>query len=443
MSEQDPIAEAGNDEQTVIDLWRHLAAEERLQMFKNLPRTDAEELFEDLEAFEQAELLKEMLPAERRGWLRLLAPDDAADLVQQFPREEQVEIISEFDRLTRLEVTALLAYDEDEAGGLMSPRFARLRPEMYVDEALSYLRRQARRQTETMTYAYVLDDQQHLLGVISLRELFTAEPSTKIREVMTTELETVTDTDGEEEVARRLKQSGLVALPVVDESNRMQGIVTVDDVIDVLEESATEDIQKIGGMEALDTPYISTGFLQMLRRRAGWLSALFIGEMFTANAMQHYEDEIAKAVVLALFIPLIISSGGNSGSQASTLIVRSLALGEVRVQHWWKIFIREFGTGLSLGAILGLIGLLRVIYWPGAATLYGEHFTLLGVTVSLSLVCVVLFGTIAGSMLPFILSFCKLDPASASAPFVATIVDVTGVVIYFTVASAILSGTLL
>lgn len=440
MSEETPRA---LEEQSVTELWKHLAPEERLNLFKSLPRAESEDLFEDLDSFEQAGLLKQMLSGERRTWLRLLAPDDAADLIQEFPKEEQGDLVSELDRHTRLEVIALLAYDEDEAGGLMSPRFARLRPEMYVDESISYLRRQARRQTETISYAYVLDEGQHLLGVISLRELFTAEPSTKIRDVMNTDIKTVSDTTGQEEVARLLKQSNLIALPVVDNENKMQGIVTVDDVIDVLEESATEDIQKIGGMQALDAPYISTSFYQMVKRRAGWLSALFLGEMLTATAMQNYQDEISRAVVLALFIPLIISSGGNSGSQASTLLVRSLALGEVKLKHWWKVLLREIGAGLCLGAILGLVGFFRIVFWPNTAGVYGEHYMLLAFAVSSSLIAVVMFGTIAGSMLPFILSALRLDPASASAPFVATLVDVTGLIIYFSVAAVILRGVLL
>ncbi len=432
-----------DDQQSLDELWKDLTAEERLETLKKLPQADAEEQFEKLEAFEQAELIDKMIPAERRNWLRLLAPDDAVDLVQQFPKEEQGLLIAEFDRLTRLEITALLAYDEDEAGGLMSPRFARLRPEMYVDESISYLRRQARRQTETITYAYVLDDQQRLLGVTSLRELFTAEPSTKIRDIMQKEIISVSDTSDNEEAARLLKGSGLVAVPVVDTENKMQGIITVDDVMDVIEESATEDIQKIGGMEALDAPYISTSFPQMVKKRGGWLAALFVGEMFTASAMQGYQDEISKAVVLSLFIPLIISSGGNSGSQASTLIIRSLALGEMRLKHWWRILARELAAGCILGAILGGIGFLRIVLWPNANMLYGTHYVLIGAAVAVSLVGVVIVGTIVGAMLPFVLSSLKLDPASASAPFVATIVDVTGLIVYFSLAALFLTGTVL
>lgn len=428
---------------SILEQWKELPGDEKLEFFLRLPRLDGEDLFEEMESYDQAEVIGMMLPGQRRGWLRLLAPDDAVDLIQQFPKEDQAGLIAELDRLTRMEVTALLAYGEDEAGGLMSPRFARLRPNMFVDESISYLRRQARRQVETISYAYILDENQHLLGVTSLRKLFTSDPWTKISEIMISDLVTVSETTDQEQVARLLKQSGLLALPVLDEENRMQGIITIDDMIDVLEETATEDIQMIGGMQALDEPYISTGFFQMIKRRAGWLAALFVGEMLTATAIQSYQDEISKAVVLALFIPLIISSGGNSGSQASTLIVRSLALGEIKLKHWYKIFLREAGAGIFLGAILGLIGLVRILFWPNALAVYGEHFGMIGIAVSCSLVCVVLFGTIAGSMLPFILSRLRLDPASASAPFVATVVDVTGLVIYFTVARVILSGTLL
>lgn len=223
----------------------------------------------------------------------------------------------------------------------------------------------------------------------------------------------------------------------------MKGIVTVDDIVDVVQEEATEDIQKIGGMEALDGPYLQIGFAHMVRKRGGWLSALFLGEMLTATAMGYYENEIERAVVLALFIPLIISSGGNSGSQASTLVVRAMALGEVRLRDWWRVIRRELAAGLVLGAILGTIGLMRILLWPARAQVYGEHYVLVGLTVACSLIGVVLFGTIAGSMLPFILRSLGFDPASASAPFVATVVDVTGLIIYFTVASLILSGVLL
>ena len=232
-------------------------------------------------------------------------------------------------------------------------------------------------------------------------------------------------------------------MPVVDADDRMKGIVTIDDIVDVVQEEATEDVQKYGGMEALDTPYLQTPFFSMIEKRAGWLSILFIGEMFTASAMGHFEHEIARAVVLALFVPLIISSGGNSGSQASTLVIRAMALGEVKLRDWWRIIQHELAAGLVLGLILGTIGFLRILAWEGLFNTYGEHYMLIAFTVALSLVGVVTWGTLSGSMLPFILRKLGFDPASASAPFVATLVDVSGLIIYFSVADLLLSGTLL
>jgi magnesium transporter len=240
-----------------------------------------------------------------------------------------------------------------------------------------------------------------------------------------------------------LTEHGIKAVPVVDENRHMQGIVMADDLIDVLREEDTEDIQKMGGMEALDGPYLETGFLAMIRKRAGWLVILFLGEMLTASAMTHFEEEIQRAVVLALFIPLLISSGGNSGSQATSLIIRALALREVRLRNWWRVIRREVAAGVVLGAILGFVGLVRILIWQSLWHTYGEHYVLVALTIACSLVGVVTFGTLAGSMLPFILRRCGLDPASASAPFVATLVDVTGLIIYFTIAKVVLTGTLL
>jgi magnesium transporter len=305
------------------------------------------------------------------------------------------------------------------------------------------LRKQGRERVETIYYAYVLDDQQHLLGVVSFRELFGAQPERKVREVMRTDVATVTDQQDQEVVSRVLADHDLVAVPVVDSDGRMKGIVTVDDIVDVVREEATEDIQKIGGMEALDAPYMRIAFWRMMRKRGSWLAVLFLGEMLTATAMGFYEHEIARAVVLALFVPLIISSGGNSGSQASTLVIRAMALGEVQIRDWWRVIRRELGAGLVLGSLLGSIGFLRIIVWQMVSPIYGEHYVLIALTVAASLIGVVTFGTLAGSLLPFVLRSLKFDPASASAPFVATLVDVTGLLIYFSVASVILRGTLL
>ncbi len=428
--------------QVLIENWAHLSKRERLDAFQTLPRGQADDFFLELTGREQCDLLRSLPEDERRIWLRLLAPDDAADLIQLAPAEEHHTLLEQLDENTRREVVALLAYKEDAAGGLMSPRFARLRPDMSIDEAIGYLRRQAAT-VETIYYAYALDEEQHLLGVVSFRDLFKADRNKLVRDVMRKQFVMATDQMDQESVAKLVATHHLLAVPVVDGDGRMQGIVTVDDIVDVVEEEASEDIQKVGGMEALDGPYLQVRFWDMVKKRGGWLAVLFLGEMLTATAMGYFEKEIAKAVVLALFVPLIISSGGNSGSQATTLVIRAMAVGEVRLRDWWRIIRRESATGLALGAFLALIGTARILIWQGIWKTYGEHYAVVAMTVAFSLIGVVLFGTMAGSMLPFILRRCGLDPASASAPFVATLVDVTGLIIYFTVASVVMRGSLL
>lgn len=423
--------------------WSILPLAKRVDVFQAMDRGDADDFFLGLSAQEQAAILVATKNGERRLWFRLLAPDDAADVIQHLPEGERSGFLDMLDEPTRREVTALLAYAEDAAGGLMSPRFARLRPEMTVGEAIRYLQRQAQAKLETIYYAYVLDQDQRLKGVVSFRDLFAAPPHEALTEVLHSDVISVPDTLDQEAVARVIALHDLNALPVVDVDGRMIGIVTIDDIVDVVQEAATEDIQKLGGMEALDTPYMQTSMGAMLKKRAGWLSALFLGEMLTASAMGHYEDEIAKAVVLALFVPLIISSGGNSGSQATTLIIRAMALGEVTIKDWSRIIRRELSAGLALGLILAIIGLARILAWQGLFHTYGDHYREVAATVAVSLVGVVMWGTLAGSMLPFVIRRLGFDPASASAPFVATLVDVSGLVIYFNVAQVLLRGSLL
>ena len=437
----------GSDEAFVAselqDAWHILSLEERVEGFRLLPRADAEELFFTLAARDQYDLIMGLPPGDRRSWLRLLPPDDAADVIQEAPEEERGALMALLDEQTRKEVTALLAYAEDDAGGLMNPRYVRVRPDMTVDEAISYLRKQARERIETLAYAYVADAQQKLLGVVSFRDLFAAQQGKLVRDVMKTDLITVLDTDDQESVSRVFAQHDFVALPVVDTEGRMKGVVTIDDIVDVVQEEATEDAQKFGGMEALDAPYLDNTILQMVRKRGVWLAVLFVGEMLTATAMSYYEKEIERAVMLALFVPLIMSSGGNSGSQASTLIVRALAVGDVKLRDWFRVIRREIVTSFLLGLLLATIGLMRILVWSKVFHSYEGHGPILGVTVAFSLVGVVMFGSLSGSMLPFLLRRLGLDPASASAPFVATLVDVTGLVIYFTVASIVLHGTML
>jgi magnesium transporter len=314
---------------------------------------------------------------------------------------------------------------------------------MSIDEAVSYLRKLARQNLGTFSYAYVLDEQQRLLGAISLRELFASGGDRKVRDAMKTDLVTLQENVDQETVSRVFAETDLVAIPVVDGEGRMKGVVTVDDVVDVVQEEATEDIQKFGGMAALEAPYLATGFFDMVKKRGVVLAALFVGEMLTASAMSHFEDEIARAVVLALFVPLIISSGGNSGSQASTLVIRAMALGEVGLRDVFRVLRRELGAGLAMGGALGVIGFLRVVLWQQVWPTYGAHYVLVGLVVAVSLLGVVILGTVTGGLLPFLLRRIGLDPASSSAPFVATIVDVAGLVMYFSVASLVLAGTML
>ena len=431
------------DSTALADAWAILTPEERMEGFTLLGRVDAEEFFLSLGARDQVSILEEMQPGERRSWMRLLAPDDAADVLQEAPDELRSELLNTLDTPTRLEVSALLAYAEDEAGGLMNPRYLRVRPEMTVDEALLYIRKQAVQGIQNVNYAYALDPQSRLQGIVSSRELFVSPADKQVRAIMHTDVHTVNEDTDQEVVAKLLEEHSLEAIPVLDGEGRMKGIITVDDIVDVIQEEATEDIQKIGGTAALDAPYLDVGFGTMIRKRGGWLAVLFLGEMLTATAMGVFEKEIQRAVVLALFVPLIISSGGNSGSQATTLVIRAMALGEVRLRDWWRVVRRELPAGLTLGSILGCIGILRILLWQAVWGMYGEHYLLVALTVGLSLVGVVTFGTFAGSMLPFLFRRLGWDPASASAPFVATLVDVTGLIIYFTIASILLSGTLL
>ncbi len=432
----------GLSQTSLLQEWSDLSPPERVKAFESLPRDRVDDFFLRLSSRDELGLLLSIPKGERRIWLRLLPPDDAADILQLAPDDKRDELAAQLDDVTRREVSALLAYKEDAAGGLMSPRFARLRPDMTIDEAISYLRRQASH-VETIYYVYALDETQHLLGVVSFRDLFAADREKLVRDIMRTKFISVPEQMDQETLARLFSTSRLLAIPVLDATGHMRGIVTADDIADVVEQEATEDIQKVGGMEALDGPYLEIRFWQMVKKRAGWLTILFVGEMLTATAMGYFEDEIARAVVLALFVPLIISSGGNSGSQATTLVIRSMALGELRLRDWWKVIYREISTGLALGAVLGAIGMTRIVIWQKVWQPYGPHYAVIALTVACSLIGVVLFGTVAGSMLPFVLRRIGLDPASASAPFVATLVDVTGLVIYFTIASVILRGTLL
>ena len=409
-----------------------------------LPVERAADVLEYLNEDLRTEVLETMSARQAAELVTEMTPDDRADALEDLEAESAEEILSEIPTAERVETEKLLAYEPDTAGGLMTTEFVSVSEDTPVDEALAAVRRIARSERrEAMNTIYTTDSAGRVQGVMSLRELLAAPEGGKVSDIAWEEVQTVPLIADREEVARVTREYDLVAVPVVDDNGVIQGVVTVDDVIDALVEEHTEDVQRFGGMEALDEPYTQIGFLAMIRKRAPWLAALFLSEMLTTTAMGHFQDELAKAVVLALFIPLIISSGGNSGSQATSLIIRALALGEIRLKDWWKVALKELPSGLMLGAILGVMGIGRILLWQHLGIGHYPHPNLLALTIGVALTGVVTFGSLAGSMLPFVLQRLGFDPASASAPFVATLVDVTGLSIYFYVALLILHGTIL
>jgi magnesium transporter len=390
-------------------------------------------------------MLTEMPSDQAARLLNATANDRVADLFQEMGEDARAHLFSKLDRTTCLAVQHLMGYPPRTAGSIMTTEFVSVPATWTVAQTLDHVRK-VERSRETVYAIYVLDaETQALTSVVTLRRLITGEPQQPVLSVA--QQGAIVRADPlmpQEDVARLIRKHNLLALPVIGENGHMLGIVTVDDVIDTMIADQTEDAQKFGGMEALGKPYMTISFAGMIRKRAGWLCALFLGEMLTASAMQHFEGELEKAIVLTLFVPLIMSSGGNSGSQATSLIIRALALGELKLSDWWRVLLRELPTGIVLGSILGAVGFARIVLWQNIGLYdYGEHWILVGWTIFAALIGIVTFGSIAGSMLPFVLQRLRLDPASASAPFVATLVDVTGLVIYFSVALMILSGTLL
>ncbi len=429
--------------ETAAELLSGLEPGEIWRILQALPVGLRATIFSYFDLDEQVELAGYQNRREMARLLEEMPPDDRVDLVQRLDENLRDGILPLVARAEREDIRRLASYEEGTAGSVMTTDYAVLRPDLSVPQALQQIRSQAASR-EMIYYIYVVDEGHHLLGYVSLEDLILGRPSQTVAEIMRKDAISVLAADDQEHVARQIEKYDLISVPVINEDNVLVGSITVDDILDVAEAEATEDIQKMGGTEPLDLPYTRTGFLELLRKRGGWLSALFLGEMLTASAMGHFERDIAAAVVLALFIPLIISSGGNSGSQAATLIIRALALGELHLRDWWRVLLREAGSGISLGAWLGLIGFFRVVLWQHMGWIdYGPHYVLVAFTVWASLVGVVCFGTITGSMLPFLLRGLGFDPATSSAPFVATLVDVTGLVIYFSTALLILRGTLL
>jgi len=408
-----------------------------------LTHEQAGRVFSYLPRDHQEGLIRSLSLDQLRGLLDGIAPDDRTRLFDEMPAEVTRRLLESLGPEELKASRNLLGYPPGTAGHYMTPDYASIRPQMTAREALEHIRRNSQGK-ETLSIVYVVAIDGTLVEDLRLGSLVLADPETTVTEIQDPPLVCILATSPRDEVLRLFEKYDRVALPVTDADRKMLGIITIDDVLDVAEQQATKDFQKIGGMEALDAPYNQVGFWSMVKKRGGWLSALFLGEMLTATAMGYYEREIERAVVLALFVPLIISSGGNSGSQAASLIIRALALKELRLRDWFRVFGREISAGAALGTLLGAIGFLRITLWQHLQWKnYGPHYLLVAGTVWASLMGVVCFGTLAGSMLPFLLRRLGFDPATSSAPFVATLVDVTGLVIYFTVGSVILRGTLL
>lgn len=418
--------------------------ESKLIVFKALPSHTAASVFKYLLHNSQRAIVESLSDDRDRLALLLndLSPDDRTAFFTELPDDTLKDYLSILDPKERKNAIHLLTYPESSIGRLVTTDYLALRPDWSVGQALRHIRRFGK-DSETINVIYIVDRSWNLLDDLRLREILLAEPNASISSLMDNHFVALSATDDQEKAVGIFREYDRAALPVIDNDGVLVGIVTSDDILDVAEEEATEDMQMLGGLEALDSPYMNTPLSVLMKKRSRWLVVLFIGEMFTATAMGFFEAELAQAVVLGLFLPLIISSGGNSGSQAASLIIRALAVGEVKLRDWWRVMHREILSGVFLGGILGVLGFLRVVVWANIFGLYGEHWLPLGMTIALTLVGVVTWGTLAGSMLPFALKRLGADPAVSSAPFVATLVDVTGLIIYFSIASIILSGTLL
>jgi magnesium transporter len=431
------------DPSDVAEMIVDLPPEQDAPVFRVLPREFAGRVFAYLPADHQEELLRLFTREEMRAVLLGMTPDDQAELLEELPAEVTRRLLDTLSPDELKSARDLLGYPEGTAGRYMTPNYVSLRPEMTAAEALAHVRRTGRGK-ETLNVVYLIDSDGRLQEDLRLGSLVLADAEVRVGDIHDRSLVHIHATDSADDVVNAFEKYDRVALPVVDDDNGMLGIITVDDVLEFAERKATREMQKLGGSEALDAPYFETRFWPMVRKRGGWLAALFLGETLTATAMGHFEAEIERAAVVALFVPLIISSGGNSGSQATSILIRSLALQEVKLRDWWRVFTKELVSSMTLGVFLGAIGFFRIClwYWLGWQQ-YEHHPYRMGFTVWASLIGVVSFGSLVGSMLPFLLRKLGFDPATASAPFVATLVDVTGLIIYFTVASIILRGTLL
>lgn len=428
----------------IAEILDELSLEESKELYKHLNEELAADVLLELDEDTREKFLASLSSKEiAEQFIDNMDSDDAADVISELPHKVKDEVLSHIEDAEQAsDIVDLLNYDEDTAGGLMATELIRVHVDRNVLECVREIRKQSE-EVETVYTIYVVDNDNKLLGLLSLKKLLISPLRTKVRDIYNPKVIYVKTYTPSEEVAEIMGKYDLVVIPVVDELDRLVGRITIDDVVDVIREEETEGVHKMGGMEALEEPYMNISYLKMIRKRAGWLVILFLGECLTATAMSFYEGQLEKAIVLALFVPLIISSGGNTGSQASTLIIRAIALDEITISDWWNIIKKEFRVGLTLGLLLGLLGFLRVAVWTFFVDTYGPDWLLIAFTVGFSLTGVVLWGAIIGSVFPIILKRLGFDPAVSSAPFVATLVDVTGLIIYFSIATLFLHGILI
>lgn len=429
----------------IAELIETLPKQEQILLFRILPRESAKEIFTHLSHDEQEDIIEGIAGnvSKLTGLLNDLDPDDRTAFFEELPGEVSQRLVQMLSAEEREIATRLLGYPKDTIGRLMTPEYVAVKPHYTVQQALEHIRKFGR-DSETLNVIYIVDNNWKLVDDIRIKEIILASPEQTIADISDQRFVALNAYDDKEIAIKVFQDNDRVALPVTDTDGTLLGIVTFDDVMDVIEQEATEDFQKFGGTEGLDMSYTKTSLFEMVKKRSGWLVILFLGEMLTASAMGYFDEEISKAVVLALFVPLIISSGGNSGSQAASLIIRSLALGELTLKNWWYVMRKEIFSGLLLGSILGCIGFVRIFVWQQTGLYdYGEYWLWIAASVAVSLIFIVLWGTLSGSMIPLILKRIGLDPATASAPFVATLVDVTGLIIYFSVAATLLGGKLL
>jgi magnesium transporter len=426
----------------VAEIITDLREEDQAVVFRILPHDQATEVLEYLDTDTQHSVLKAMGTADAARILNDMSADDRTALLEELPGAAVAQLLQLLSPEEKAIAQALLNYPEDSVGRLMTPEFISIRDDWTISQTLDYIRVHGQ-DSETLHVLYVTDERGRLIDDLRIAEILLRPVETRISDILDSSFVALRATDAAATAIDIFKKYDRTTLPVIDSEEKLLGIVTVDDILDLVEEEATEDMQKLGGMQALEDPYMDVPLLDLIKKRAVWLVVLFLGEMLTATAMGFFQHELEKAVVLALFIPLIISAGGNAGSQASTLLIRAMALGEVNLRDWWRVMRREIASGMVLGTLLGAIGFLRIVVWSGFSNVYGPHYLFVGLTVGVTVLGVVLWGTISGSMLPMLLRRLGIDPATSSAPFVATLVDVTGLVIYFTAAMLILRGTVL